>query len=231
MADEMNNADVISAEESYVNLGALPTPKEKDDGTINLDEIKAEDLFNEIVSVGDDGYSPTAIVSVIEKVHSNIQPTAEDPQKNREVVQTINPEYCTVNIYALTDDIWIVELTFDSKDDAYLVELRDQLDRYRDMVMEARMHGSNGQPPEAVPMYTLSFVPYKYGGFGVASFGDPIDYYEIMKGDKRGFHLMFSPNSISFEQVEMTRDELTDIQAEVAREQEEKEGTVYRSSL
>lgn len=232
MADN-DKSELVSADEAYVNLDTLPTPQEKDDGSIDLQEIKAEDLFEAIISTNDEGYSATAIVSVIEKVHTDIEPTEDDPQKNREVVQTINPEYCVVNIYALTDNAWIVELAFDSKDDAYLVELRDQLNRYRDMVMNERMRGARDENyvSKEIPLYTLSFVPYKYGGFGVASFGEPIDYYEVELPDgKRGFHILFSPEHMSFEQVEMTRDELADIQAEVSRESEEKANTVYRSS-
>lgn len=224
----------MPAGDAFENLDALPTPVEKDDGTIQMDDIKAEDIFDAITSRNVEGYSACAIVSAIEKVHTDIKPTKEEPQKNREVVQTVSPEYCNVDIYALNDDIWIVALTFDSKDDAYLVELRDEMDRFKAMVMEERTRGMKipGYVPKAVPMYTLTFVPYKFGGFAVGSFGDPIDYYEVETGDgKYGMHILFSPDSMNFEQIEMSKDELTDIQAEVMREEEEKQNTVYRSSM
>lgn len=218
---------------AYENMDALPTPVQKDDGTIQMDEISASDIFDAIITPGEDGYAACAIVAAIEKLHTDIHPTDEDPQKDREIVQTINLEYCTVSIYALTDKVWVVELAFDSKDDAYLVDLRDHLDRYRTMMMKLRQQGMKDPSFRAteIPLYTLTFVPYKFGGFGVASFGDPIDYYEVNRPDgKRGFHILFSPDSMSFEQVEMTRDEFADTQAEVEREEEEKQNMVYRSS-
>lgn len=235
--DEQNDMDrqaaLVGAEDAYENLDILPAPVEKDDGTIQMEDLKAEDIFEAIISQNNEGYSASAIISAIEKIHTSIKTTDENPQANREVVQTVSPEYCNVNIYALNDNIWIVELVFDTKEDAYLVELRDQLARFKTMIMAERQKAMKDEQyiPEAVPVYTLTFVPYKYGGFGIGSFGDPIDFYEVDKEDgKRGIHILFSPDSMNFEQVEMTKDELSDIQAEVIREDEQKQSTVYRSS-
>lgn len=227
-------ADGIAAEGSYTNMDVLPVPEEKDDGTVQMPEIKAEDIFDAIITPDENGYAASAIICAIEKLHTDIQPTDEDPQANREIVQTINLEYCTVDVYAMNDNIWIVELTFDSENDAYLTDLRDHMNRYKTMMMELRQRAM-GDPDfrtNVIPMYTITFVPYKYSGFGVASFGDPIDFYEVEKsGGKRGFHIMFSPDSMNFEQIEMTKDQLADTQAEVQREEEAKQNTVYRSSF
>lgn len=231
---ELAPSELANVSDAYENLEALPTPVEKDDGTIQMEDLKAEDIFDAIISTNDEGYAASAIISTIEKVHTDIHPTPENPQANREVIQTVSPEYCVVSIYALNDNIWIVELVFDTKDDAYLVELRDQLSRYQTMVMAVRQRvmRDHSYNPKDIPIYTLTFVPYKFGGFGVGSFGDPIDFYEVDKENgKRGLHILFSPDSMSFEQIDMTKDELSDIQAEVMREDEEKQNTVYRSSF
>lgn len=213
----------------------IPVPQKKDDGTIKIGELTAEEIFKEIHYINDDGYSADSIIATTEKLYNVEEKGFENLEADdREIVQTVAPEYCVVELYALTDNVWITSLTFDTEGDAFLTDMMDQLNRYKSMVMHER--GKAMQNPEykpsAIPSYSISFIPYTLGGFGVATFSDPIDYYKTLEDDgKCGIHILFSNETVNFEQVSLTEDELVDVQADVIREEQEKMGKTYNSSF
>lgn len=217
------------------NENNIPVPQKKDDGTIKIGKLTAEDIFKEMQVVNKEGYSANAITATFEKLHNVAKKGINNlDQEDRELIQMVTPEFCKTEFYALANDVWVVSLIFDSQNDAFLTELYDQLTNYKNMVMHERQKAMDDENyiPEVIPNYTISFIPYTLGGFGIGTFSDPIDYYKTLEDNGAGgLHILFSNDGMDFEQVTMTEDELTDVQAEVMREEAEKAETVYNSSF
>lgn len=213
----------------------IPAPQKKEDGTIEMPKLTAEDIFKEILVVNEEGYTASVIVASVERIHNILEKGAENiTPEDEELIVQVQPEFCKVEIYALTDDAWVVSLIFDSKTDAYLADLVAALDKYREMVMNERMKmmEQEGYQPKAIPIFKISFFPYSLGGLGVGTFTDPIDYQRTLEeDDKYGIHILFSNETMEFEQIEVTEDDISDIQADVIREESEKNNVTYRSSL
>lgn len=213
----------------------IPAPQKKEDGTIELPKLTAEDIFKQILIHNEDGYAADFIVATVERIHGLLQKGMENiTEDDEELVVQVQPEFCKLEIYALTDDVWTVSLIFDSKNDAYLTDLVIALDKYREMVMNERVKAmeKEGYVPEAIPIFKISFFPYSTGGLAVGTFSDPIDYYRTLEDkDKCGIHFLFANDTMNFEQVSATEDEIADIQADVIREESEKQNFEYRSGF
>lgn len=213
----------------------IPAPQKKEEGKIEMPKLTAEEIFKQILLKNEDGYTASYIVSSVEKIHGLIQKGMENiTTDDEELVAQVEPEFCVVELYSLTDDVWVVSLIFDSQNDAYLLDLVASLDKYREMLMNERMKGMEKEDyvPKAVPVYKISFFPYSLGGLAVGTFSDPIDYYRTLEDDNKcGLHILFSNDTMDFEQIEVTEDEIADIQADVIREENEKDNMTYRSSI
>lgn len=218
----------------------IPAPQQKEDGKIEMPNLTAEDIFKQILLHNEDGYAADCIIATVERIHGLLQKGTENiVEDDVELVAQVQPEFCKVEMYALTDDVWTVSLIFDSKNDAYLTDLVIALDKYREMVMNERRKSieKEGYVPEAIPVFKISFFPYSLGALGVGTFSDPIDYYRTLEdGDKEddnkcGLHLLFANDTMNFEQVSATEDEIADIQADVIREESEKQNFEYRSGF
>lgn len=213
----------------------IPAPQKKEDGKIEIPILTAEDIFKQILLHNEDGYAADCIIATVERIHGLLQKGYENiTEDDEELIAQVQPEFCKVEIYALTDDVWTVSMIFDSKNDAYLTDLVIALDKYREMVMNERTKTmeKEGYTPEAIPIFKISFFPYSLGGLGVGTFSDPIDYYRTLEDDdKCGLHLLFANDTMNFEQISATEDDIADIQADVIREESEKQNFEYRSGF
>ena len=120
-------------------FSALPTPipePEESSGqskTSNTPAFTSDDIHAEIVGIGDDGYSRSAIAATLEVLHGIDENT--DPEQisdeNYEFVRTMDIMYAAVDIYSIDGDIVNVIFTFDSVNDVFVKELRDITKSYR----------------------------------------------------------------------------------------------------
>lgn len=117
----------------------IPAPQKKEDGKIEIPNLTAEDIFKQILLHNEDGYAADCIIATVERIHGLLQKGYENiTEDDEELIAQVQPEFCKVEIYALTDDVWTVSMIFDSKNDAYLTDLVIALDKYREMVMNER---------------------------------------------------------------------------------------------
>lgn len=226
------------AEERDTNvLAHAPVPEEVEEKIIHLDDITASDIFEGVLKKTEDGDTACMIMCTLEKYK-----LMEDKEKgeffaNRKTIstQTPEPEFTDIDIYALSDDVWIVSLMFDSKEDAYLVDIMDQLNQHKNMIMNIRrrMAENDNYTPEYIPRYLLTLAPYDFGGLASLTFIDPLDYFnaEDFENKKYGVHILFATDNMTFERADATEEEIVDMQAEIEREEEEKRNMTFRSSF
>jgi hypothetical protein len=229
--DNPNSVNTDPEEVRYDDSFVAPAPETKKDESEQ--EITAETILDEILAKNEDGYTPTAIIALIENIHNSGDKTlAEVADEDHEYVREMSIEYCSMDMYALTDDITNVIFRFDSEKDAYLRELNDLLEQYRIMSQKASEQMDAGKENVPIPVFSLSFVPFKFNGEALATFVHPIAYFRTL--DSNGINcqmqILFNPDDISFDRVEIGEEERIEIEAEIQRENEAEDNTSYRSS-
>ena len=86
-----------------MNEQAVPIPepvKKEMEEEIN---ITADTITEEIIGVGDDGYSRSDIIMLIEKIHNVLKNPENITEDDHEYVKQIDVEYCKVDIFSIND--------------------------------------------------------------------------------------------------------------------------------
>ena len=214
-----------------MNEQAVPIPepvKKEMEEEIN---ITADTITEEIIGVGDDGYSRSDIIMLIEKIHNVLKNPENITEDDHEYVKQIDVEYCKVDIFSINDSTINLILKFDTPEDAFLRELIDALDYYRNLIERTNEESyKNDNVP--IPVLTFTFAPYKFKGLGLATFGSPLTYFRTLDENNNNccLHLLFEDENVQFEKVEISDDDLARLRADAMREEEAKESTVYNNN-
>lgn len=218
----------------------VPEPEESSDQSQtsnNTPTFTSDDIHAEIVGIGDDGYSRSAIAATLEVLHGIDENT--DPEQindeNYEFVRTMDIMYAAVDIYSIDGDIVNVIFTFDSVNDVFVKELRDITKSYR-MLYEKILDDINaaedrGQKSEktSVPQLSITFMPYKYQGVASATYSNPIAWFvTVAEEESKGqFHMIFHMSDVSYDALDISEDVKADIVAEVQRKIEARQNTQF----
>ena len=218
---------------NYVNNEQKNPIPEPTRNNINeeISEITAESIQEEIVGLNEDGYSRSAIIAIIEKIHNVLKNPEAVTDEDHEYIKQIDVEYCKVDMFSISDSIINLVLTFDSTEDAFLHDLIDSLNYYRNLVEKANeLSYEDDNTP--LPMLTFTFAPYKFKGMGVAIFTHPIAFFKTLNDDGKEccVHLLFNNEDAHFQKVDISDEALTEIQADIMRERELQETATYHSS-
>lgn len=187
-----------------------------------IPEITPEGIYNSILETDENGYTPCTIVAMIEEISNaeNIDNIEEIKEDDREIIESQTIDFCGVDMYTLDGEILNIILTFDSPKDAYLRDLKQMLDRYKNMASRF-VEEENGSE---LPMFSLTFMPNIYGGRGLGYFAFPISYFKTIneKNEQTSIHLLFNLENVSFEKITLSEDEISEITASLMREEEAK---------
>lgn len=210
---------------------SVPAPEPIKNNNEDVFEITADSIQEEITGLNEDGYSRSAIIAIIEKIHNILKNPESVTDEDHEYLKQIDIEYCKVDMFSVSDGIVNLVLTFDSAEDAFLRELTDNLNYYRNLVEKANeLSYEDDNTP--LPMLTFTFAPYKFKGMGVAIFTHPIAFFKTLNDDgvECCMHLLFNNEDVHFQKVDISDEALTEIQADIMREKEIQETATYNSS-
>lgn len=212
----------------------VPVPEVKKE---EKEEITVKSIQEEILGVNDAGYSRSAIVAVLEKVHNSSKGFENLTEDDHEFVREVDVEYAKVDVYQFDEKIINLVLTFDSPDDVYLKELLDLFTQYRNCTLKANELLENQKDDDLhdvpLPVASITFLPLRYKGCAHATYANPIGYFRTL--DENGIncqlHMLFNLEDVRYEVVDIDDDDLIDIQAGVMREMEIAENEKYNSSF
>lgn len=212
------------SEEATANTINIPAPvyapNEEDDDAIRTLEFNGEDILALITSIDDEGHSPSVITASLENI-KNIkegQTLADVDEENREYVDQINIEYCSVDIDTLDGQLMSVILTFDSPSDVYLRELNEFLNRYKIMCHDFAASDTDSN----IPLMSLTFAPKELRGFGFLQCTFPVMYVRCLNdsGTNASMYMMFHIENMEFGKIDITDEQLAELKADVYRQLE-----------
>lgn len=214
-----------TTENTVMGDNIVPEPKkEAEDVKVEDMEFEADDLINAMQMVDENGHSPSFIVASVDRL-KNVSPDkllddyAGDDIDN---VDQMSVENCAVNISTFDGDLVMLNLTFDTPKDAYMIELNNLLKRYQ--VLNETMAADDNT--DEVPMFSLYVAPHMYKGMGVVRFSFPVFYTRCLNdnGMNTSVLLVFHLDQIGFEKINATEEEMAQLTADVMREMEAGDG-------
>ena len=112
------------------------------------------------------------------------------------------------DFYGFTPELCAINLTFDSPDDEDYRGSWNIVQRYREEL-------ENNQDRENYDYYlSLTLIPNRYSGRCFATLAQPLDFFRTVNPDsdfiESTLHLIFSYNTVTFQNVTMTSDEMID---------------------
>lgn len=189
-------------------------------------EISGETILDAILDLDDNNHTKSIIIAAIEKLH-NVDDgvdLSEVPDEDHEYIDDITIEDCSVDMYTLDGIIFNLVLKFDNPKNAYLKELNELCNRYR--AMQEDMATNPNADPTIVPMFSLTFMPYKFDGKGAMVATFPIGYFRVLNDDgvNCSFFLQFWANNVSFTKIDIDEETKSEMVADVLREVEKGSG-------
>ena len=187
---------------------------------INIEDITADDINNEIMSQNEDGYTPCTIVAMMEKLH-NVSETDDFDliaDEDREIVDTRTIQYCSADMYSFDGNILNIVLKFDTPQDGYLKDLMDMYDEYKKLAVNYVDNKDS-----IIPMFSVTFLPEKYEGKAGATFSFPLTCFRVLDGDDKETcaHLLFNYDNADYETYDIDDNTMAELEADVLREIDE----------
>lgn len=212
----MENKELYPQEQAPAPAPIQETPKKQE-------EITAEAILNEVIGTDEQGYSPCIILAAIEMLHNvseNISSVIEIPEEDRETVEDMELQFCSVELFSLDNDLINVVLKFDTPKDSYKTDLLLLLDKYKEMFENTE--NIEGEPA-TIPMFSIAFAPSKFGGQAAAVMSFPVSYAKVLDENDEAtcIQMMFHSENVDYQLLDVSEDEMTDLRAEVLREIEE----------
>lgn len=199
----------------------IPTPEfayeeeEKEDL-----EFNSEDILQLILSLDEDGHSPSFITASLERLVDVKEgmTLADVPPENREYVDQMQIEYCAVDVDTLDGELMQVILSFDTPNDAYLKELNEFMNRYK--IMQHEFAASEDE--STIPLMSLTFAPKDLKGFGLLQFTFPVMYVRCLNdaGTNAAMVMLFHMANMEFVKIDISDEDLAELKADVYREVE-----------
>lgn len=183
-------------------------------------EFNSEDILQAILSVNEEGHSPSFITASLERI-KNVKEgmtLADVADEDREYVDQMQIEYCAVDIDTLDGELMQVILSFDSPNDAYLEELNEFMHRYKIMQREIAAAEDESQ----IPLMSLTFAPEELQGFGILQFSFPVMYTRCLNdaGTNAAMVMLFHIGNMEFAKINISDEDLTELKANIYREVE-----------
>ena len=182
-------------------------------------EFTSEDILDLVTSVDEDGHSPSYINASLDRiVDIGENTTLEDlTEENYEHVDSIQIEYVNVSFDSLDGEIATCILSFDTVNDAYLIELNEFLNRYKIMCKDYSMQENAGA---AIPSFSMTFAPKALNGFGIMRISFPILYTRCLndEGTNASMLIAFRLSNLEFSRLDISEEDLAELKADVYRE-------------
>ena len=208
--------------ENTINMESVPVPEKMETVVENTEmEFDQDTILTLINSVDEDGNCPCFMLASLElyKDVTNDMMLTDVPEENKTIVDDMQIEDCSVDLYTMDGELVNAVFTFNSDRNAYLQELKRLLDRYRLMQDEI---ASNPDANDRIAVLSLAFLPKALNGKGLMQLSFPVSYFRTL--DDAGLnvcmHTLFHMNNIQFMKVDIDEETEAEMTADILREME-----------
>ena len=203
MSDEiLNNGNRDELAVKYDEYG-MPIPEEETFEDVTTDEIVKAINANDSAQ----GFcNCTASIQLMRvKLHDD---PSEASESDFEDMGGFSVSNFRADFYGFTPDLCAINLTFDSPDDENYKDVWNILKRFREEL-------ENNTDRKHTDYYlSLTLIPNRYSGRCFASLSQPLDCFRTVNPDsdfiESTVHMIFSYNTVTFQNVTMTSDEMVD---------------------
>ncbi len=212
------------------NKAPVPEPAAPADETEEeTPEVTPDLILKYLTETDENGHSQAVIVASLERLHNVTEgKLLEDiPEDDREYVDDMVIEGAAIDIYSLDGQLYNLILKFDTVKDAYLKEINEMCNRYRDMQESMSI---NDVPNTELAYMSITLMPNQLQGYGALSLSFPIGYFRVLddNGVNASMLLQFTNENVQFQALEMDSETRSELVADVMREMEEgKDGQIY----
>ena len=189
----------------------MPIPEEEKFEDVTAEEIIRSINANDNMQGFCDCVASVQLMKV--KLRENPEEATED---DYEELGGFSIQNFRADFYGFTPALCAINLIFDSPDDDYYRDAWNLLKRYREEL-------EKNEDREHVDYYfALTLIPNRYSGRCFATLSQPLDFFRTINPDSEliesTIHLIFSYDTVTFQNVTMTADEMIDYRMHVEEE-------------